>query len=446
MPSHHASIRRWILIVMLLAGLLPAAAAGSSPQAPPAGLTPVEWRDIQAQLPPSAPAQEAYLKSGNVGADDGLGYAVAVSGDTLVVSAPKEDSGTTGVNTIPNEAAPQAGAAYVFVRSGATWVQQAYLKAANAEKGDSFGFSVAIDGDTIVVGATQEDSATTGVNTTPNEAANGSGAAYVFVRSGTTWTQQAYLKASNAGPDDSFGVAVAVSGDTIVVGAYGEDSNTTGVNSTPNNALSLAGAAYVFGRAGSAWTQQAYLKASNTGVNNRFSIGSLFGSSVAIDGDTIVVGAYQEDNGTTDSDPTGAAHTVGAAYVFVRTGATWSQQAYLKASNAGSEDYFAQSVAISGDTIVIGANGEDSGATGVNGHPNEEVSWSGAAYVFVRSGVTWFQQAYLKASNTGETDVFGWSVAVDGDTIVVGANQEDSGTAGVNPTPNEAAPESGAAY
>ncbi len=113
----------------------------------------------------------------------------------------------------------------------------------------------------------------------------------VFVRSGTTWSQQAYLKASNTGAGDRFGGSVSVSGDTVVVGAYLEDSSTTGVNSTPNNSATDSGAAYVFVRGGTTWSQQAYLKASNTGAND------YFGNSVAVSGDTVVVGAPYEDSG-----------------------------------------------------------------------------------------------------------------------------------------------------
>jgi choline dehydrogenase-like flavoprotein len=134
----------------------------------------------------------------------------------------------------------------VFVRSGTTWTQQAYLKASNSGASDQFGIAVAVSGYTVVVGANLEDSNTTGINSTPDELAGASGAAYVFVRSGTTWTQQAYLKASNSGADDRFGIAVEVSGDTVVVGAYLEDSSTTGINSTPNDADSSSGAAYLF--------------------------------------------------------------------------------------------------------------------------------------------------------------------------------------------------------
>ena len=387
-------------------------------------------------------SQQAYLKASNAGASDNFGRSVAVSGDTVVVGAYGEDSSSTGVNSTPNENASDAGAAYVFVRSGTNWSQQAYLKASNTGEADQFGFSVAISGDTAIVGANAEDSSTTGVNSIPDENARSAGAAYVFVRNGTNWLQQAYLKANNTGASDVFGGAVAVSGDTVVVGAYGEDSSSTGVNSTPNENASGAGAAYVFVRSGTNWSQQGYFKASNTGT------GYGFGYSVGVSGDTVVVGAYWESSSTTgvNSTPNENAPGAGAAYVFVRSGTNWTQQSYLKASNTGAYDYFALSVAVEGDTVVIGAYSEDSGTAGVNSTPNEGAPDAGAAYVFTRSGTTWGQKGYLKASNTGAIDSFGYSVGVSGDMVVVGSYLEDSSTMSVNSTPDELATDAGAVY
>ena len=414
----------------------------TSPEQVPEGLTASDWSSIRSAYAAGVTSQQAYLKASNTGALDNFGISVAVAGDTVVVGAHREDSSTTGVNSVSNEAASESGAAYVFVRSGNSWSQQAYLKASNTGAGDNFGMSVAVAGDTVVVGAYLEDSSTTGVNSVSNEAASQSGAAYVFVRSGSSWSQQAYIKASNISAGDQFGTSVAVAGDTVVVGALAEDSSTTGVNSVSDEAANLSGAAYVFVRSGSTWDQQAYLKASNTNVDDQF------GVSVAVAGDTVVVGANLEDSSTTgvNSVSNEAVSQSGAAYVFVRSGSTWSQQAYLKASNTGAFDQFGVSVAVAGDTIVAGAFGEGSSTTGVNSLPNELASGSGAAYVFIRSGSTWSQQAYLKASNTGANDYFGTSVAVAGNTIVVGALGESSSTTGVNSVPNQAASQSGAAF
>ncbi|MFO0875182.1 MAG: hypothetical protein U0575_14595 [Phycisphaerales bacterium] len=392
--------------------------------------------------------QQAYLKASNTGAGDAFGNYVAISGDTIVVGAPQERSNATGVNgNQADNSAPDAGAAYVFVRNGGTWTQQAYLKASNTDAGDLFGVAVAVSGNTIVVGAALEQSSATGVNgNQADNSADDSGAAYVFVRSGAAWTQQAYLKASNTGAVDRFGFSVGVSDDTIVVGAYQEDSNATGVNGNQaDNSAHDAGAAYVFVRNGVAWTQQAYLKASNTDAND------LFGFSVAVSGDTVVAGAYEEDSnatGVNGNQANNGAAEAGAAYVFVRSGAVWTQQAYLKASNTDGGDLFGFSVATFGETVLVGAWGERSSATGVDGDQNDDsLGSAGAAYAFVRDGAGWEQQAYLKASNTGANDLFGYSVSVSGDTAVVSAIQEASNATGVNgDAADNSAPDAGAAY
>jgi hypothetical protein len=219
-----------------------------------------------------------------------------------------------------------SGAAYVFVRNGTTWTQQAYLKASNTHAGDYFGNSVAVSGDTVVVGAGGEGSSARGVNgDQTSNSATISGAAYVFVRNGTTWTQQAYFKASNTDAGDGFGVSVAVSGDTVVVGAYAEDSSARGVNGDQSNNIATdSGAAYVFVRIGTNWTQQAYLKASNTGgVVSWGGNGDNFGNSVAVSGGTVVVGAYAEDSsarGVNGNQNNNSARDSGAAYVFAGVG------------------------------------------------------------------------------------------------------------------------------
>jgi hypothetical protein len=392
--------------------------------------------------------QQAYLKASNAESGDWFGWSVAVSGDTVVVGAPYEYSAACGVNGNQGDnSAPNSGAAYVFVRSGMTWSQQAYLKASNTEGGDSFGYAVAISDNTVIVGALYESSAATGVNGNQGDnSAVRSGAAYVFARSGTTWIQQAYLKASNTGVRDGFGLSVAVSGDTAVVGAPFESSAGTGVNDNQSdNSASASGAAYVFARSGTTWSQQAYLKASNTGVDDSF------GRCVAVSGNTVVVAAPWEDSATTGvngNQSDNYAARSGAAFVFVRSGATWSQQAYLKASNTGVGDEFGCSVAVAGDMLVVGAPYESSAATGVSGNQSDDDAfWAGAAYLFVRSGTTWSQQSFLKASNTGERDFFGFSVAVAGDAVAVGAYHEDSAATGVNGNQSDNSAEwSGAAY
>lgn len=259
--------------------------------------------------------------------------------------------------------------------------------------------------------------------------------------------QQAFLKASNTDAFDFFGRSVSVSDDTVVIGAYQESSSATGVDGNQaDNSAPASGAAYVFVRSGSSWSQQAYLKASNTDASD------LFGRSVSISGDTVVVGAPEESSsasGVGANQTDNNANSSGAAYVFIRSGTTWSQQAYLKASNSDAGDFFGYSVSVAGDAIIVGATRERSNSTGVNGNQTDNSLTSpGAAYVFARSGVSWSQQAYLKASNTNARDIFGWSVSISGDTAVVGAYLEDSSLTGVNGgnQADNGAQDSGAAY
>lgn len=441
--------------------------------------------------------QQAYLKSSNSGVADAFGSAVAISGDTMVIGAPAEDGSSTGVNGgQASESALQSGAAYVFVRSGDTWTQQAYLKASNTGAYDSFGWSVAISGDTIVVGAHQEDSAAATVNGdgSDNSAPN-SGAAYVFKRSGTVWTQQAYLKASNAGAADLFGSAVAVWGDTVVVGANREGSAASGIDGDgTNNGAFNSGAAYVFHREGTSWTQQAYLKASDSAASAEFGsavaidgerlvVGApladgyrgaayvfsrsfaawsqqarltasnaaptaRFGCAVAVSGDTIAAGARGESSGSAANPLDMTAPEAGATYVFQLDGSLWAEQAYLKASNPDAADFFGKSVSLAGDTLVVGAFGEDGAATGVDGNQaSNSAAAAGAAYVFSRSVTEWFQTGYLKASNSEASDWFGGAVAVSGNSVVAGAARESGAARGVNGVQNgNGALNSGAAY
>ena len=257
--------------------------------------------------------------------------------------------------------------------------QQAKLVASDAQTGDEFGYSIDISGDTIVAAAYLEDTT-----------ASGAGSAYIFTRSGTTWSQQAKIQASDAGAGDNFGKFVAIDGDTMVTGAHYEDTTADD-----------AGAAYVFTRSGTTWSQQAKLQASDAAYRD------YLGFSVAIDGDTIVVGAFGEDTG---------ADSAGAAYVFTRSGTTWSQQAKLQASDAQASDQFSrEAISISGDTIVVGAYREDTGG-----------SDAGSAYVFIRSGTSWSQQAKLQASDAAAGDRFGAAVSISSDTIVAGASLEDT--------------------
>jgi hypothetical protein len=393
-------------------------------------------------------AQEAYIKASNTDAGDTFGWSVSVSGDTLAVGAINEASAATGVNGNQSDnSAPQAGAVYVFRRSGTVWAQEAYVKASNTDAGDAFGNSVSLSGDTLVVGAPFESSNATGINGDQSDnSADKSGAAYVFQRSGTTWTQQAYVKASNTDAQDCFGTAVALDGDTLAVGANGESSKATGINGDESdNSAMNSGATYVFQLAGSDWSQQAYVKASNTEA------GDSFGWQLSLSGDTLAVSAVDESSNATGIDGDQANNSAaqsGAVYVFSRSGSAWMQQAYVKASNTEAGDGFGWSVSLSGDTLAVGALYESSNATGINGdQANNSAPGSGAVYLFYRSDATWMQESYVKASNTDAHDGFGLSCSVSGDLLAVGAPSEASNATGINGNQlDNSAPLSGAAY
>ncbi len=272
-----------------------------------------------------------------------------------------------------------AGAAYPVHVDPILWIQQAELTASDGAAGDAFGLAVSVSGNIAVVGAAGHK---VGSNTSQ-------GAAYVFVQSGTTWTQQAELTASDGAVSDAFGVRVSVSGTTAVVGAVGYGG--------------AQGAAYVFVQSGTTWTQQAKLTASDGAVNDQF------GSSVSVSGTTAVVSAPNRQVGSNPSQ--------GAAYVFVQSGTTWSQQAELTASDGAANDLFGNSASVSGTTVVVGAPAHQVGSSPIQG----------AAYVFVQSGTTWSQQAELTASDGAANDYFGVRVAVSGTTAVVAADNHGGG-------------------
>jgi LPXTG-site transpeptidase (sortase) family protein len=312
-----------------------------------------------------------------------LGWAVAISGNTAVVGARNEDfSRSTG--SLAN-----AGAAYIFVRSGPDWIQEARLAPRDPNPGDTFGVSVAIDGNTVVVGATGSDT----------DDISNAGAAYVFVREGINWTQKAKLVASDPAPEDNFGSSVAIEGETILVGADGKD---VFINFD-------AGAVYVFIRRAKAWDQKAKLIASDARP------GAYFGGAVALSGNRIVVGA-------TEANPAGL-RGPGAAYVFKGRGNSWQQEARLSAEEGRRGDFFGHSVAISGGTIAVGAIFSD---PEINA---SRVTNAGAAYIFSSERGRWEQETKLVPERATPFGQFGQSLAIEANRLVVGANQEpQSGT------------------
>jgi hypothetical protein len=341
-------------------------------------------------------------------------------------------------------AAPAARAAASRTSPTSRWKQAAYVKASNPGAGAQFGFSAALsaDGSTLAVGSPMEDSAATGVNGNQDDhSVFSAGAVYVFVHGSSGWSQQAYIKASKTGPDDQFGFGVSLSadGNTLAVSAPYEDSAATGINGDQaDNSMPNSGAVYVFSRSGTKWSQQAYIKASNTGEADD---GDQFGYSISLsgDGNQLIVGAIGEDSaatGVNGNQQDNAAPSSGAAYVFARSGSTWNQQAYLKAANAMANFLFGYSVAFSGDgsTIAVGSFDEAGSSRAINGPYDRRAAGTGAVYVFTRSGASWAQQAYLKAREGDRQDSMGCWVAIsgDGNTVAAGALDEDTMVPGIN--------------
>ncbi len=395
--------------------------------------------------------QRAYLKAPNTGAGDDFGRAVAISADgsTIAVGAPGEDSSASATASTSNEDSADSGVVYVFTFVSDTWTPQGFLKATNAGASDALGAFIALsaNGSTLAAGARNEDSVTTNVNSTPGDTASNAGAAYVFARSGNAWSQQAYVKASNTSAGDKFGARVGLSGDgnTLVVGAPNEDSSTKGVGSTPDELAPDAGAIYLYRRTGITWAPSTYLKPLNTGAGDTF--GEHF--AISLDGQTLAVSAKREDSALKGINPMPdeSAENAGAAYVFVASGGTWSQQAYIKSGNAGANDFFGEDLALSsnGDVLVVSGVSEDSSTQ--NDPANNGVEDSGAAYVFLRRAGRWSQAAYLKSPDIDTQDYFSDSLALsaDGRTLVSGAYSEDSSSASNEP-PNDSALDSGAVY
>ena len=236
----------------------------------------------------------------------------------MAVGAPNEDGNSTSVISASNQSATDAGAVYIFTRSGTNWLHQAYLKASNAGVGDLFGSSIALsgDGNTLAVGAPLENGSSSGIGGAQNDLADDAGAVYVFTRGGTSWSQQTYVKASNTGPGDRFGVSVALTGDgnMLAVGAPFEDSSGKGIGSTSNESTTDAGAVYIYTRSAGIWSPKVYVKAPNTGM------GDLFGRSVTLssDGNTLAVGAVGENSSTTGigTTPNESAADAGAVYLY----------------------------------------------------------------------------------------------------------------------------------
>jgi len=417
-----------------------------------------------------------YFKASNSGMGDrlagrsnisepveGRGIALSADGQIMAVGAPGEDGGSTGVNGNQlDDSQADSGAVYLYARTGqGEWQQTHYIKASNAGSGDAFGADVALsaDGSTLAVGAPGEDGdANTIGGDESNDADPDAGAVYVFVRdTAGDWLQQAYLKASDPEPQRDqpaqFGASISLSedGSTLAVGTPGEERLIPGApGSGVIFVLPDSGTTYVFTRdAGGAWSEQARLQA--------FAEFTEGGSSVSLsgDGNVLAIGAPREDGSSTGVDGvrTPGIQESGAAVMYTRdTLGAWNFDAYIKASNTGFLDRFGTSVSLSNDglTLAIGAIGEASSATGIDGdQADDSASNSGAVYLFDRDGLSWVQTAYVKPSSTTLSQTFGADLALtaDGGRLAVGSPLEISNATGIDgDDSNRSASGAGAVY
>lgn len=400
-----------------------------------------------------------YFKASNGETFDNFGWSIALSADgkTLAVGAPAEDSKATGANgDQANNESTNSGAVYIFVKENGVWVQEAYLKASNTEQptintprflpNDRFGYKVSLsdDGNTLAVSALLEDSVSTGINCNQNNyeirtynsssdpagdtyqaLSTDTGAVYVFTRTAKTWTQEAYIKSSFYIDQLQlrFGETLALSG----------DGKTLAIGATTDN-REMSGIAMYLGSSMPACVEYYPSSSSSTSSSSKSSSSSSKTSSSS----SSSTSSYEGGEGS------------GSVHIFIRREDGWMLQGYLKGSNAQEKDAFGTSITLStdGNTMAVGAIGEDSQAKGVNGnqadnscyYQNNEGKFvldlgckntyyqafglnNGAVYVFSRANAVWTQEAYLKPSVTLFTTLFGSSVDIsgDGNLLAVGA-------------------------
>ncbi|MBL6962298.1 MAG: T9SS type A sorting domain-containing protein [Bacteroidetes bacterium] len=329
-------------------------------------------------------------------ANDQYGVSVSVSGDYAIVGAFGEDEDSSGSNT---ETA--AGSAYILKYSAGTWSQHQKIVASDRKSNDYFGFAVAISGDYAIIGAYADDEDSSGANYIPS-----SGSAYIFKNCSGTWYQVQKIVATDRGLLDYFGRSVAINGDYAIVGCEYEDEDEAGADTKTSS-----GSAYVYKNCSGTWYQVEKVVASDRAVED------YFGKSVAIYGDYAIVGAWEEDEDVSGSNTMDGS---GSAYIFKNNSGTWSQLQKIVASDRAVEDFFGNSVAISGDYALIGAYGEDHDGSG-----NNSLDESGSVYIFKNNSGTWSQLQKIVATDRDSFDYFGFSLAISGNYAVVGAYYED---------------------
>ena len=356
----------------------------------------------------SSISQIQKLVSSDRGSIDLFGNSVSISGDYVIIGANGEDQDTNGLNALSDP-----GSAYVFERnSNGIWIEKQKLVASDRGANDGFGFSVSISGNYALVSAHLEDEDTSGLNSLTD-----AGSAYVFERNSSgIWEEKQKLVASDRGANDRFGFSVSISGNFLVIGADQEDEDTLGVNT-----LSDAGSAYVFERdASGIWHEKQKLVNSDRAAND------LFGTSVSISGQTLVIGAHNESENEMGTVTMAGA---GSIYVFNRnTGGIWTENQKLVASDRAPGSSLGISVSISNNYIVSGAYGEIKDAAGAN-----NLTGAGAAYIFEKNSTgIWSETQKLVPSDRNYSDFFGYSVSISGKNILIGSRFEDEDASGMN--------------
>lgn len=399
---------------------------------------------VPSQAAQLAPVPADYIKASNTGAGDAFGARVSLSGDLLAVGSPYDDSPSAGQAS--SDGLRDSGAVHVYRREGASWVHEAYIKAPNPGADDTFGASVALSGSLLAVGSPGEDGAASSVDGAYDDNLQSAGAVYVFRRqmvAGTPqWTLEAYVKAPNAGSGDYFGYSAALLGDTLAVGSPLEDG-----------AAPTAGAVYTYRRNsagnGARWIFESYIKPPHPQG------AEFFGWSLLLSEDALVAAAPREGSAATGAGGNQLDTSKpwsGAVFVYRRNPVpmpdAWRFEAYLKASNPDQGDHFGYGLAMSGDVLAVGAPYEDGDGAGQASNSQTD---AGSVYVFKRTiagtEAVWGQVAYLKAAAPGAGDCFGMRLAIDRNTLAVGAVGEDSGANGVGGNPvDESRPNSGAVF
>ncbi|UCF65755.1 MAG: FG-GAP repeat protein, partial [bacterium] len=308
--------------------------------------------------------QQIKLTASDGAANDRFGNSVSISGEYAIIGAHQD-----------NDHGSYSGSAYIFKREGANWIQQTKITASDGGEYDEFGGAVSISGNYAIIGA-QYDS----------DVGNSSGSAYIFRRDGIYWIQEAKITADDLYTDwDFFGHSVSISGDYAVAGARGRGNNH--------------GAAYVYKRDGTSWTQQAILAPSDLVSHDRF------GYSVSISGDYVIAGVPNDDD---------KGNASGSVYIFKRDGLNWPQQAKLTAGDGGVDNLFGWSVSLSENICMVGAPGDED-----NGYN------SGSAYILRRNGNIWSEEVKLTASDGATFDEFGESVSLTSNYAIAGASKDD---------------------